>query len=243
MSNIDSEIQRLFKDDTVKDADILEIVKTRYLNDVLSNTTLGLLFEAYVRVQGWEDEEKYISQPVTMDELVMINKSFKTTNGNQWARTNQNYLGKKYNIERELIKGSVGIIKLNGLNINIQKYRTIRSDIVKEISGRRCVILDIGTNIEVDHKNGRYDSETVANLETQSINDFQPLCKTANDAKRHHCKVCIESNKRYNAQNLGYKEGWTEGSELTDNCIGCYWYDPYNFNEVISKDFKKQDTD
>lgn len=79
------------------------------------------------------------------------------------------------------------------------------------------------------------------NPETQTIDDFQPLHKTVNDAKRAHCKKCIESHKRYNAKRLGYKEGWVYGSEEDAICKGCYWYDPKEFNKQISKDFKKEE--
>lgn len=225
----------------VPDRIILETVKTQYHNEKLSNTELGMLFESFVNVTGWEDEEKKISPIIYQEDLLKINKYFETTNGNQWARTDQNYLGKKYKIERERKNNKCFSYKLLGLNDNLSKYRNIRADIVKEIRKQRCAILDIGTNIEVDHKNGRYDDEQVADLSTQRLEDFQPLCKTANDAKRHHCDVCIENSKRYNAQRLGYKEGWISGNENTENCIGCYWYDPKSFNKEISKDFNKQD--
>ena len=101
------------------------------------------------------------------------------------------------------------------------------------------MILDVSANIEVDHKNGRYSDLANISVDSQKKEDFQPLSKSANDAKRQHCKRCVETGKRYNAQRLGYKEGWIVGDENTSNCIGCYWYDPKRFNELISKDYKK----
>lgn len=97
-----------------------------------------------------------------------------------------------------------------------------------------------GSSIEVDHKNGKYDELSNIELENQKIDDFQPLSKAANDAKRQHCKDCIKTGKRYDARRLGYKEGWVVGDENTSPCIGCYWYDPKRFNQLISKDYKKE---
>lgn len=108
------------------------------------------------------------------------------------------------------------------------------------ISKQRCVVLDVGSSIEVDHKNGKYDELSNIELENQKIDDFQPLSKAANDAKRQHCKDCIKTGKRYDARRLGYKEGWVVGDENTSPCIGCYWYDPKRFNQLISKDYKKE---
>lgn len=241
MSNIDEIIQGYLNGSELSRSSVLEQVKCLYKNIKLSDKTLGMLFEAYVEEVGWEDEEEYISPDIKLSDLMEINSYFKTTNGNQWARTDASFLGKKYNIERTLKGGKTYSIKLNGLNNGIQKNRSIRTDIVKAISKQRCAILDIGTNIEVDHKNGRYNDENVANTETQKLEDFQPLCKTANDAKRHHCKECISKSERYDATRLGYKEGWIKGDIDTSNCIGCYWYDPHEFNKNISKDFKKED--
>lgn len=109
-----------------------------------------------------------------------------------------------------------------------------------DISKKRCVVLDVGSSIEVDHKNGKYDELSNIELENQKIDDFQPLSKAANDAKRQHCKDCIKTGKRYDARRLGYKEGWVVGDENTSPCIGCYWYDPKRFNQLISKDYKKE---
>lgn len=132
-------------------------------------------------------------------------------------------------------------IFLYGPNVNsVKKHRGIRQDIRTEISKQRCVVLDVGSSIEVDHKNGKYDELSNIELENQKIDDFQPLSKAANDAKRQHCKDCIKTGKRYDARRLGYKEGWVVGDENTSPCIGCYWYDPKRFNQLISKDYKKE---
>jgi hypothetical protein len=43
---------------------------------------------------------------------------------------------------------------------------------------------------EIDHKNGWKNDLSVMNPKTQKLEDFQPLSKSANDAKRQHCKEC-----------------------------------------------------
>lgn len=169
-----------------------------------------------------------------------IHPGFESTNGCQWARSDGSYLGKRYKIKRPKLGGKVFAIQLDGPNYNsVKKHRGIRQDIRTEISKQRCVVLDVGSNIEVDHKNGKYDELSNISLEDQKINDFQPLSKAANDAKRQHCKECIQNGKRYDARRLGYKEGWVVGDENTAPCIGFYWYDPKRFNELISRNYNK----
>ena len=238
MDKINQDIKDLLKTETP--AAVLEFVKINHRDDHLLPSTLGELFLAYVSVIGWEDEENGISPFIEMEDLSKINKWFKSTNGCQWARSDVSALGKVYVIERQRKHNSVSAIKLNGFNTRTQKHHHIRKDIVEAISKQRCVVLDVGVQVEVDHKSGRYDDERVANKETQKLEDFQPLHKTVNDAKRQHCKECLANHKRYNAQRLGYKEGWIEGDESDTICNGCYWYDPKFFNQTISKDFKKE---
>ena len=178
---------------------------------------------------------------ILLEDLCAINTYFRPTNGNQWARSHEGVIGSKYIIERKTKNGQAYSIQLVGFNDSLKGQRTVRKDIYDEIRKQRCVVLDTSTQIEVDHKNGRYDSEKVSNPETQSLDDFQPLHKSVNDAKRQHCKRCIENHKRYDAKRLGYKEGWIFGAETDLICKGCYWYDPKEFNKTISKDFIKDD--
>lgn len=235
----DQKIKELMAKETP--AVVIEFVKTNHKEDILKPSTLADLFLAYVSVVGWEDEENGISPEIEIADLCQINSYFKTHNGCQWARSDTSQLGKVYTIERKKSGGSVSAIKLTGFNNSKKKNRAIRKDIVDAISKQRCVVLDVGVQIEVDHKSGRYNDERVANKETQELTDFQPLHKSVNDAKRQHCKECIENKSRYNAQRLGYKEGWIAGDATGTICDGCYWYDPKKFNQIISKDFIKED--
>lgn len=191
------------------------------------------------------NEDGY-SREVTMEELISIDESFRTNNGCQWARQDtgpsaEYNLVKRYGVDGNKKNGPVYSIKLNGFNRNyLDKH--IRADIKDEITKQRCSILDTGGDkrkIECDHKDGKHADKRISNLESQKLEDFQPLSKAANVAKREHCKKCIETGKRYDAKRLGYKESFLYGNEDSPNCEGCYWYDPKKFNSVISKDYVK----
>ena len=81
------------------------------------------------------------------------------------------------------------------------------------------------------------DDWRLNNKELQKLDDFQALTKTANDAKRQHCKKCLETGKRYDARRLGYSFAYILGDEDSKTCIGCYWHDPQKFNQKISENF------
>lgn len=88
-------------------------------------------------------------------------------------------------------------------------------------------------------KNGKYDELSNTDVKTQKLQDFQPLCKPANDAKRQHCTVCKRRGKRFDARTMGYQVGWICGDEDTKVCTGCFWYDIEKFNHEVSKGFVK----
>lgn len=162
---------------------------------------------------------------------------FQTKNGGDWNRSDGQL--KEFIVIREKDKGrSIGI-RLDGYR-DSSIERRVRSDIYKAIRKQRCRVVDVsGENIECDHKDGRYNSETYGDVNNQQEDDFQPLLRNVNLSKRTHCKICEETNERYDAKRLGYSVGWiTGGSDYAGTCVGCYWYDPRKFNQVVSKDFK-----
>ena len=163
---------------------------------------------------------------------------FHTQNGGDWNRSDGALKGFKVHIEKVNRKG-VGI-RLDGFKDTTIEKR-IKTDILKTIKSQRCRVVDVGgENIECDHKDGRYTAETYSKVENQKVDDFQPLLRNVNLSKRTHCKICEETKKRYDAKRLGYSAGWIDGDEnYLGTCYGCYWYDPRNFNNVISKSFIK----
>ena len=212
-----------------------KIILEKYSNYELKGSHLGRAFEKmFIKNQGF-------SPNIPMDQLEGYHHSFHTTNGGDWCRVGQSYLGKKYNIINEKKGGKIVAVKCDGYNKNTKIKPDIKSDIVKKIRNKRCAILDISTNIECDHKDGMKDDWRLNDKSLQSLDDFQPLCKTANDAKRGHCKKCKETGKRYDAKQLGYSESYVYGNKNSKTCVGCYWYDPKEFNREISKDFIKSD--
>jgi hypothetical protein len=225
-----------------KDISISEL--TQFLLDrqtvPLTPMMKGMIFLKYSGV----DENGY-SREVEIDELIKLHPDFTTIgkNGCDWAGDNRG-LGLKYEVRRShfnnAVSGRITSIQLLGIKKD-KRTRSIRPDIYDKVSKRRCSILDIGSNIEVDHKNGRYDDEATQSLETQKESDFQSLSKTANDAKRFHCLECKKTNCRYDAKRLGYCCSWVEGGleHSKYGCPGCYWHDPRHFNEVASANFGK----
>ena len=201
----------------------------------LKSADLGLLFEAIAK----PDHDGF-SREVLMSELLLYHPNFRTKNGSTWCRNDTSYLGKKYKIKKSYLSGSINGIKLEGFNKNLKIKQFIRADIQKAITSQRCAILDISTNIECDHKDGKKDDWRMNDMSMQKMEDFMPLCKTANDAKRSHCAACKSSGRRYDAKKLGYSESFTKGDFDTDNCQGCYWYDPIAFNKEISANFIKE---
>ncbi len=51
--------------------------------------------------------------------------------------------------------------------------------------------------------------------ENQRLEDFQPLSKAANDAKRQFCKECKRTGIRYDAKLLGYPMSYYSGDANT----------------------------
>lgn len=217
---------------TAKNEDIIGLVHA-YEDYDLTGIALGTIFERlYVNDAGF-------SKPIMMDELIKIHHSFRTVNGATWNRTDNGYLAKRYNVINYPENGPTLSVKCDGPKKN-EKANAIRKDIWENVRKRRCVILDITTKIEVDHKDGMKDDWKVADSVTQTLEDFQPLCKTANIAKRDHCKACKKSGKRYDATRLGYSVPFLWGDENTKSCKGCYWFDPVEFNKIISENYNKK---
>jgi len=191
-------------------------------------------------------DEKGISRWVNTSEFTGKYSSLELLNGLSWGRKSSS-LAKQYilEVDKSITSGNkIDRIRLNGFNTSNNKNisQTIRADIKKEISKKRCVVL--GTNrscdhkIEVDHKDGRKVNERVMNTKTQTLDDFQPLSKPANDAKRQFCKECNKTNLRYDARLLGYPISFTKGDiNFTEEigCHGCFWYDPIAFRQELKQ--------
>lgn len=176
-----------------------------------------------------------ISRWVNVSEFIGEYASLKLGNGGSWCRK-ESSLAKKYVVEFEKKGNCIVKIRLNGQNNN-NFNQNINSQIKNNIKRKRCVILGT-SNPEVDHKNGRKDDERLYSTYNQVEDDFQPLSKAANDAKRQFCKECKTTNLRYDAKQLGYPISFSKGNEnYNDNlgCQGCFWYDPIEFRKHLKK--------
>lgn len=182
-------------------------------------------------------DDNGVSRWVSCNEFVGEFADLKFGNGASWARKESTLAGKyKIEFDKTVTSGnSIDRVRLNGFN-NGDYSQHIRSDIKREISSRRCVVL--GTSKpEVDHKNGMKNEDRVMRNEEQRLSDFQLLSKAANDAKRQFCKDCMRTGIRYDAKQLGYPmsyyAGVAEHNGEENACVGCFWYDPIEFRKHL----------
>ncbi|MRI64580.1 restriction endonuclease [Ornithobacterium rhinotracheale] len=195
-----------------------------------------------------------ISRWVDVSEFIDKYKGLKLGNGGSWCRASSS-LAKKYIIEFDKSKtsgNSIDAVRLIGFNRNKTFNQTIRQDIRDFYKNQNCVMLGINgksenTKIEIDHKDGRKDDHRISDTKTQKLEDFQPLTKAANDAKRQICKRCKETGLRWNAKNIkGNPYSYYEGDEkYTEElgCIGCYQYDPVVYRKTSVLRISKEVTE
>jgi hypothetical protein len=120
--------------------------------------------------------------------------------------------------------------------------RAIRNDILEYYKNQKCVVCGTNTDLQCDHKNGLYNDPRVLSLETQTLEDFQSLCRHCNCQKRQVEKKTRETGIRYSATNIPslsiYSIDFIEGDTTLDitnpNAMrGTYWYDPIAFHKHI----------
>ena len=186
-----------------------------------------------------QPNENGVSRWVDISEFVGEYACLTFGNGASWARK-ESILARKFVIEfdKSITPGNgIDRIRLNGLN-NGDYSQHIRADIKRTIKAQRCVVLGT-SNPEVDHKNGMKNEDRVMRNEDQRLEDFQPLSKAANDAKRQYCKECRRTGIRYDAKKLGYPMSYYKGGATHYNeenaCEGCYWYDPIEFKKHLQE--------
>lgn len=205
-----------------------------------------------------EPDKNGKSRWVKSTEFVGEYKDLQLGNGGSWCRASSS-LAKKYIVEfdKSLTSGnSIDAVRLNGFKTVKTFSQAIRKDIKDFYKDKNCVMLGVhgtseNTKIEIDHKDGRKDDWRVSNPATQRKEDFQPLCKAANDVKRQICKNCKETDKRWDARNiLGNPYSFYKGDEnYTEDlgCVGCYQYDPVEYRKEsvkkITEEASRETTD
>lgn len=198
--------------------------------------------------------KNWISRWVSINEFIWKYKDLQLWNWWSWCRKSST-LAKKYIVEFDKSKtswNSIDAIRLNWFNIETTFNHNIRQDIKDFYKRENCVMLGINgksenTKIEIDHKDGRKNDKRISDLETQRIEDFQPLCKAANDIKRQICKKCRETNKRWNAKNIKWNPyefyEWDDDYTEELGCKGCYQYDPVEYRKTSIKKISNEASD
>lgn len=205
-----------------------------------------------------QPDSEGVSRWVSSSEFVGRYVDLQLGNGGSWCRTSSS-LAKRFIVEfdKSLSPGnSIDAVRLAGYRREETFSQAIRKDIKDFYKEQRCVMLGVkgfseNTRIEIDHKDGRKEDWRVSNPSTQRLDDFQPLCKAANDIKRQICKECKLSNERWDATNIkGNPYPFYEGDKdyTTDlGCVGCYQYDPVAYRKScvkrISAEASKHTTD
>lgn len=205
-----------------------------------------------------QPDSEGVSRWVLSSEFVGRYVDLQLGNGGSWCRASSS-LAKRFIVEfdKSLSPGnSIDAVRLAGYRREETFSQAIRKDIKDFYKEQRCVMLGVkgfseNTRIEIDHKDGRKEDWRVSNPSTQRLDDFQPLCKAANDIKRQICKECKLSNERWDATNIkGNPYPFYEGDKdyTTDlGCVGCYQYDPVAYRKAcvkrISEEASKHTTD
>ena len=143
----------------------------------------------------------------------------------------------------KIIKGNnqVYYFKIFGIK-NEDSSHPIRKDILDYYKKIPCVNCGSNSELQCDHKNGLYNDLRVLDAKTQTLEDFQSLCRHCNCQKRQVEKKTKETSKRYSASNIPslniFCIDFIEGDETINfediNALkGTYWYDPIEFMKQI----------
>ena len=186
-------------------------------------------------------DELGFSRKVSVDEFVGKYQRLRFGNGVDWARRNGT-LAKRYNIR--LYKSGKGNkvthVELQGYKKVPVLQKPIPHHIRQTITAQRCVVLGTSSP-ECDHKDGRLDDPRLSDVNQLTLDDFQPLSKAANNAKRQHCVECRDTGQRFDAKRLGYQISQVRGNGVYNGtCVGCYWHDPLFFAKEVSKHLPKR---
>jgi len=130
---------------------------------------------------------------------------------------------------------SVHFIKFYGIKEKEDiKDEGIRKDIWNIITSKKCVNCFSINDVQCDHKNDLKNDIRVLKKETQTLEDFQPLCRHCNMIKKSMKQKMLKNNKRISGKEFGYNIDFTIGTEKLDlndpNWFqGTYWGDIEKF--------------
>ena len=178
------------------------------------------------------------SRAVSVEKFVGKYQRLQFGNGADFARQDGT-LAKYYNIclHKRGSGNKITHVELQGYRKVPVTQKPIPDRFRRIIAAKDCVVLGTGKP-ECDHKDGRADDPRLSDVTCLSMDDFQPLSKAANDAKRQHCVECRDTGKRFDAKRLGYQVSQVRGNgKYNGTCVGCYWHDPIFFNKEVSRNF------
>jgi hypothetical protein len=170
-----------------------------------------------------------VSREVSIIELVGVDARFACSNGGSWCRDDA-FLSRGFLVKRGKDKNK--IISVATVGLVKERHKRVLPEVVKLFKDRRCVVLGCGgKNIEIDHKNGRYDEKFVTGeCAGQCEEDFQAMHRAVNICKREHCKKCRKTGLMFNARVLGFPiPTLVSDLKYKGDCTPCYWYDPPAF--------------
>ena len=144
-------------------------------------------------------------------------------------------LGTKYELSKlygENGKKELLAVRTIGFTNNVT-YNKIPKKARINLTNKPCAFCGTHNNLEIDHKNGRKDTDST------KIKDFQSLCTHCNKIKRERCKACKKTGVRFDAKTLGYNISYIKGTKyynpMYEGCEGCYLYDVEAFRKFINK--------
>lgn len=164
------------------------------------------------------DENGY-SREVFVDEFIGGFEPLRFGNGGNWLR-------KGSTIDKKYKNGKINSITLKGFNDKNYINRNIPVNIRNYFSGIPSILSHIRIDLVIDHKNGRYL------YNSKNVKDYQVLTNGENLVKRQYCKICKNTNIRFDAKDLGFNKSVIEGSLMYENdlsCKGCFWFDIKEF--------------
>ena len=129
-------------------------------------------------------------------------------------------------------------IKFYGIKEAEQVDEGIRDDIRIFITKQPCCMCFSKQEVQCDHKNDLKNDPRVLEKATQTIDDFQPLCRHCNCLKRNDKRKMLENGKRIGASKYGFSVDFISGDETLDVndpkwYIGTYWGDVRAFKSSL----------
>lgn len=113
------------------------------------------------------------------------------------------------------------------------QHPPIAGHIRKHFKGMQCIACSTTKKVIVDYKNGILNNPRVLDINTQTIDDFQPLCTYHYHIKQQYMRQMLITKIRPPCPDMFFVSHgiyYIEGTEVFDETdvnwgIGSYWYD------------------